>query len=143
MLTRHVGHQSLHRKEHAKAELENCPEHNDADVDKEDGCPMSDLQAPAHSHVSASAPGLADHRAPSLQPCMWRSLCSSLFLAGGSLEGLQHGRLAIGLAAEGYGVHQAGQDERHPRLCNETRSLRRLQPRERPRGYPNMANPRY
>ena len=56
------------------------------------------------------------------------------FWLRGVLEGLQHSRLAIGLAAEGYGVHQTGQDDRPPRLCNKTRSLRRRCSPEKGRG---------
>lgn len=45
---------------------------------------------------------------------------------GASLEGLQCSTPAVGLSAEDYGVHEAGKDKRHPRLCNVSTQLRSL-----------------
>ena len=45
---------------------------------------------------------------------------------GGIPEGLQGSSPAVGLAAEGYGVHEAGQDERHPGLCTMHRAAQQL-----------------
>ena len=116
-LTCHIGDELFDRKEEAEAKLEHSPHRNNADVNEEYGRPVANLEAPAGSHASGNS-ALAQHCVSWMQ-LIWHSAMREFrSWMRCSLEGLQCSTPAVCLSAEGYGVHEAGEDERHPRLCS-------------------------